>query len=145
MFNEIKHSYGVADAWEQTSQNLHRWVSMLSVAYALTRMLSVLASAQKNRSFIPLVQWRVNRPVTAGLIQMGLQLFFRQFSFVQLWEPKSKKFVSSNELKLKPAKTSTRFVMRVMTFVIHAELLQRAFLIYAIVPVGKFASRPSSQ
>jgi len=81
MFNEIKHSYGVADAWEQTSQNLHRWVSMLSVAYALTRMLSVLASAQKNRSFIPLVQWRVNRPVTAGLIQMGLQLFF---SAVQL-------------------------------------------------------------
>lgn len=99
MFNEIKHSYGVAEAWEQTSQNLHRWVSMLSVAYSLTRMLSVLASAQKNRGFVPLVQWRVNRPVTAGLIRMGLQLFFRRFSFVQLWEPKSKKFVLSNEPK----------------------------------------------
>lgn len=99
MFNEIKHSYGVADAWEQTGPNLHRWVSMLSIAYSLTRMLSVLASAQKNRGFVPLVQWRANRPVTAGLIRMGLQLFFRQFSFVQLWEPKSKKFVLSNEPK----------------------------------------------
>jgi len=99
-------SYGVAEAWEQISQNLHRWVSMLSVAYSLTRMLSVLASAQKNRGFVPLVQWRVNRPVTAGLIRMGLQLFFRQFSFVQLWEPKSKKFVLSNEPKRsKNAKT----------------------------------------
>lgn len=99
LFNEIKHSYGVGDAWEQTSQNLHRWVSMLCVAYSLTRMLSVLAGAQKNRNFAPLIQWRVNRPVTAGLIRMGLQLFFRQFSFVQLWEPKSKKFVLSNEPK----------------------------------------------
>lgn len=97
LFNEIKHRYGVAEAWEQTSANLHRWVSMLCVSYALTRMLSVLAIAPKNRTFVPFISWRVNQPITAGLIRIGLQLFFRQFSFSRLWEPKSKKLILPNE------------------------------------------------
>lgn len=91
MFNEIKHSYGVAQAWQQTSRNLHRWVSMLCVAYSLTRLLSVIAGAKKNQPLVPLIQWRVNRPITAGMLRKGLQFFFRHFSFCQLWEPKSKK------------------------------------------------------
>jgi hypothetical protein len=92
MFNEIKHGYGVAEAWERTSRNLHRWVSMLCVAYSLTRMLSLVGAARKHRKTMPLIQWRKNHPVTAGLVKMALVLFFRQFSFSRLWNPKSKKF-----------------------------------------------------
>ncbi len=91
MFNEIKNSYGVGEAWEQTSQNLHRWTSMLCASYTLTRMLSVIVGNKKNQNFTPLIQWRVNKPITAGLVRQGLDLFFRHFGFYRLWEPKSKK------------------------------------------------------
>ena len=91
MFNEIKHGYGVAQAWEQTSQNVHRWVSMLCVAYSLTRMLSLLAGSQQDETLIPFIPWRSNKAITAGIIRQGLQLFFRRYGFKRLWDQKSKK------------------------------------------------------
>ena len=93
MFNEIKHQWGVVRAWEQTTDSLHRWVSILCVSYTLTRMFSVLAASTKNRHCAPLIQWRVNKPVTAGLIRLGLKFYFRHFSFSQLWQPKSNKLI----------------------------------------------------
>lgn len=93
MFNEIKHSYGVAQAWEQTSQNVHRWVSMLCVAYSLTRMLSLLVTPSDDEKLIPFIQWRPNKAITAGMIRQGLQLFFRRYSFKWLWNQKSKKLI----------------------------------------------------
>jgi hypothetical protein len=93
MFNEIKHGYGVAEAWQQTSQALHRWVSMLCVAYSLTRMLSLIMGSGKNDNFVPFIQWRAKSVITAGLVRKGLQFFFRQFSFSQLWNLKSKKLL----------------------------------------------------
>ena len=96
MFNEIKHVYGVANAWEQTSRTLHRWVSMLCVSYALTRLLSLILASNKDQ-FVPFIQWRIKSVVTAGLVRKGLQFFFRQFTFSRLWEPKSKKLVLKNK------------------------------------------------
>jgi len=93
MFNEIKHGYGVAEAWQQTSQALHRWVSMLCVSYSLTRLLSLIMGSEKNDNFVPFIQWRAKSIMTAGLVRKGLQIFFRQFTFSQLWNPKSKKLV----------------------------------------------------
>ncbi len=86
MFNEIKHGYGVAQTWEQTIQNLHRWVSMLCVSYSVTRLLSLVAASKKNENFVPIIPWRVKSPITAGLVRIGLQLFFRHFTFYQLWD-----------------------------------------------------------
>ena len=91
MFNEIKHKWGIIHAWEQAPDCLHRWVSMLCVSYTLTRMFSMIAASTKNRRFVPVLQWRVNKPVTAGLIRLGLKFYFRHFSFSQLWDQKSKK------------------------------------------------------
>jgi len=91
MFNEIKNMYGVAHAWQQKSRTLHRWVSMICIAYSLTRMISLLAQSRKSQNVAPIIQWRVNKPITAGMITIGLQLFFRQFTFSRLWNQKSKK------------------------------------------------------
>ena len=91
MFNEIKHMFGVAQAWEQKSQALHRWVSMICVSYAINRLLSLIAQSKSFNNIVPLIQWRRKSVLTAGLIQMGLKIFFRHFSFVTLWNPKSKK------------------------------------------------------
>lgn len=93
MFNEIKHSYGVAQAWEQTRRSLHRWVSILCVAYTVTRMLALLAQTTKKQDVVHFIQWRVNKPITTGMVKMGLQLFFRRYSFSKLWNHKSKKLI----------------------------------------------------
>lgn len=99
MFNEIKNSFGLARAWERTSQTLHRWVSILCISYSLNRLLSVLAQASKHQNFVPLIQWRVNKPLTAGLLRKSLIFFFRHFTFLSLWEPKSKKLILPGQLK----------------------------------------------
>lgn len=94
MFNEIKHHYGVSQAWQRQNQALHRWVSMLTVAYSLTRMVSLIAAGSKTRQKrLPIIPWRKNKPITAGIVQMGLQLYFRQFTFRRLWNQKSKKLM----------------------------------------------------
>ena len=93
MFNEIKNMFGVAQAWQQKSQTLHRWVSMICIAYSLTRMISLLAQSNKSQTIAPIIQWRVNKPITAGMVTIGLQLFFRQFTFSRLWNQKSKKLI----------------------------------------------------
>ena len=93
MFNEIKHAYGVAEAWQQTSRALHRWVSMLCTAYSLTRMLSLIAAQERNKCFVPQVPWRAHSDITAGLVRLGILMFFRRFSFSVLWNPKCKKLV----------------------------------------------------
>lgn len=92
MFNEIKHAFGVAHAWQQKSRTLHRWVTILCVAYSLSRMLA-LVFGNKKENVVPNIAWRRKSPLTAGLMRKGIQLFFRRFTFSVLWEPKSKKLV----------------------------------------------------
>ncbi len=97
MFNEIKHFFGVAQAWQRSSRALHRWLSMISLAYALTRLLSMIMNTSKNRKSVPPIPWRKKSPVTAGLARMALQVFFRRFSFWTLWNPKCKKLDLEND------------------------------------------------
>lgn len=99
MFNEIKHAFGVAQAWQQKSRTLHRWVTILCVAYSLTRMLALIFGNKKNKSPVPHIAWRQKSPLTAGLMRKGIQLFFRRFTFTMLWDPKSKiLIVPKNEI-----------------------------------------------
>jgi hypothetical protein len=93
MFNEIKHAYGVAQTWQQKSRTLHRWVTMLCVAYSLSRMLALVFGNKKKENVVPYIAWRQKSPMTAGLMRKAIQLFFRRFTFSMLWEPKSKKLV----------------------------------------------------
>ena len=97
MFNEIKHSFGVAQAWQRSGRALHRWVSILSVAYALMRLLSLVMNTQKNKKALPPIPWRKNSPATAGLARTAVRLFFRRFGFRLLWRPKYKKLILENE------------------------------------------------
>jgi hypothetical protein len=93
MFNEIKHLFGLARAWEQTSRALHRWVSIICLSYAINRLLSLIAQSKNFKKITPFVQWRQNCVMTAGLIRMGLKILFRHFGFFELWDTKSKKLI----------------------------------------------------
>lgn len=97
MFNEIKHFFGVSQAWQRSSRALHRWLSMVSLAYALTRLLSLLMNTKKTRDSLPPIPWRRNSPATAGLTRLAIQVFFRRFGFGRLWSPKYKKLMLEKE------------------------------------------------
>ena len=97
MFNEIKNCFGIAQAWERSSRALHRWVAMICTSYAINRLMSVIAQSKNFKSIVPFIQWRKKSELTAGLIRMGLILFFRHFGFKVLWNPKSKKLIIPNQ------------------------------------------------
>jgi len=35
LFRNLKHGFGLKDAWQQSRQALMRWVTVLAVAYAI--------------------------------------------------------------------------------------------------------------
>jgi len=77
MFNVFRHSWGWIDVWQQSRQVLARWVQVLSVSYALVQLLVVYGGPIVS-SFAQLTPWRVQQPLTAGRIRLGLhQLFGR--------------------------------------------------------------------
>jgi hypothetical protein len=102
MFNEVKNAYGVASAWQQKERHLHRWVTMLGVAYSLTRMLSAILQNKTGQGLVPIIPWRNPKIVTAGLVAIGLKTFFRHFSFAGLWNQKSKKLILENQENFNP-------------------------------------------
>jgi len=53
----------------------------------------LIAQSKNFKKITPFVQWRQNCVMTAGLIRMGLKIFFRHFGFCELWNPKSKKLI----------------------------------------------------
>ena len=42
MFNQLKLSWGLKEAWQQTRQTLHRWVHLTLVGYGLIQLLGYL-------------------------------------------------------------------------------------------------------
>jgi hypothetical protein len=40
LFKDLKHGWGLKDAWQRSRQGLMRWVTILGVGYALTQMLA---------------------------------------------------------------------------------------------------------
>ncbi|WP_293649618.1 hypothetical protein [Thiolapillus sp.] len=41
MFNQLKLSWGLKEAWQQTRQTLHRWVHLTLVGYGLIHHVPV--------------------------------------------------------------------------------------------------------
>jgi hypothetical protein len=46
MFNQPKHAWGLQETWQQTQQVLHRWVQIVTLAYALPQLLALLPKGQ---------------------------------------------------------------------------------------------------
>lgn len=76
MFNQLKNRWGWKETWQQTRQVLHRWVQILSTAYALPLLLAHMGGheMQKLASLSP---WRAKRPITAGQVRHGLERILR--------------------------------------------------------------------
>jgi len=91
MFNQLKLSWGLKEAWQQTRQTLHRWVHITMVGYGLIQLLSCLDSPVV-KDLCDHSPWRRNTPQTAGQIRKGLVRIFRHVAIRGWWDRKGKKF-----------------------------------------------------
>ena len=91
MFNQVKNNWGWKEAWQQSRQVLHRWIEILSVAYAIPQLLALQRDPEVYflANFAP---WRAKQPITAGRVRLGLKIILEHFRVRTWWNPKSRKF-----------------------------------------------------
>ncbi len=95
MFNDLKNAWGMAKAWQQSRQVLHRWVQMIQVGFGLLQ----LASAQPVElmpEVLSVCPWRPDKPTTPGNIRRGIIDIFRHFRIDEWWDRKSRKITVPN-------------------------------------------------
>jgi DDE superfamily endonuclease len=76
LFKDMKHGWGLKDAWQRSRQGLMRWVTLLGVGYALTQMLAYSDPARLDGLAEP-APWRPQGTQTAGVIQAGIGRILR--------------------------------------------------------------------
>ena len=77
LFRNLKHGFGLKDAWQQSRQALMRWVTLLAVGYAIPQMLAFTDPARLAGLAQP-APWRAPGTRTAGLIQAGIARILRE-------------------------------------------------------------------
>ena len=76
LFKDLKHGWGLKDAWQRSRQVLMRWTTLLGVGYALTQMLAYTDPARLAGLAEP-APWRPPGTRTAGVIQAGIGRILR--------------------------------------------------------------------
>jgi hypothetical protein len=77
LFKDIKHGWGLKDAWQRSRQGLMRWVTLLGVGYALNQMLAFTDPARL-AGLAQAAPWRPPSTQTAGVIQAGIARILRE-------------------------------------------------------------------
>jgi hypothetical protein len=77
LFKNLKHGWGLKDAWQQSRQALMRWVTVLAAGYAINQMLAFTDPARLAGLAKP-APWRAPGTRTAGLIQAGIARILRE-------------------------------------------------------------------
>jgi len=98
MYNSLKNGVGMKDVWQQSRQTLHRWVQILSTAFAITQMMAVHDPAVALQLAV-IAPWRRERHPTAGMVKRGLANLFRNVSISALWDRKRRKFENAEPNK----------------------------------------------
>jgi hypothetical protein len=76
LFKDMKHGWGLKDAWQRSRQGLMRWVTLLGVGYAFTQILAYTDPARLAGLAEP-APWRPPGTQTAGVIQAGIARILR--------------------------------------------------------------------
>ena len=91
LFHELKQSWGMKEAWQQTRQVLSRWIHITSVGYGLIQLLAIVGGDSVNE-LSRISPWRSGQPITAGRIRQGLVNELRNVSIRGWWNPTCRKF-----------------------------------------------------
>jgi len=76
LFKDMKHGWGLKDAWQRSRQGLMRWTTLLGVGYAPTQTLAYTDPARLDGLAEP-APWRPPGTQTAGVIQAGIGRILR--------------------------------------------------------------------
>jgi DDE family transposase len=77
LFKDMKHGWGLKEAWQRSRQGLMRWVTVRAVGYALTQILAYTNPACLAGLARP-APWRRPGTQTAGVIQAGIARILRE-------------------------------------------------------------------
>ena len=77
LFKNMKHGWGLKDAWQRSRQGLMRWVTLLAAGYAINQMLAFTDPARLAGLAEP-TPWRPPGTRTAGVIQAGIARILRE-------------------------------------------------------------------
>jgi len=91
LFFELKHHWGLRDAWQQSRQALMRWVTILALGFALNQVLSCTDPARLNR-MAQAAPWRRPGTITAGIIRTGWNRIIQGIGIQTIFAAKSEKF-----------------------------------------------------
>ena len=95
MFNQLKCSWGMKEAWQQTRQTLHRWVHITMAGFGLIQLLGYV-NTQSVQALCQHSPWRRDHPTTAGQIRKGLVMIFRHVNVRRWWNRTCNKFEPPN-------------------------------------------------
>lgn len=99
MFCEVKNTFGLRNTWQQTRRTLQRWVQILSIAYALPRLLAFyLEGTAAGKSLLS--PWRFNQRLTAGQVRIWLKKIFLDIRIRGCWDVKSRIFMLPDKVML---------------------------------------------
>ena len=88
-FNELKNTFGLKQAWQQSRKALIRWATFISIAHGLAALTSLIFS--KDLAEISPIPWRKGKPMTAGWAARALGSIFRNVDLSSLASLTSKK------------------------------------------------------
>ena len=77
LFKDMKHGWGLKEAWQRSRQGLMRWVTVRAVGYALSQMLAYTNPARLE-GLARSAPWRPPGTQTAGVIQAGIARILRE-------------------------------------------------------------------
>lgn len=103
MFHDIKHRFGLHNAWQQSRQSLARWTTLISLAYGLPRLMALWLGPQRGAQIYP-IPWRRLRPVTAGWVATGIAEYFRHIDVRVSWDRKHRKLILTRDHSWPPQK-----------------------------------------
>lgn len=91
VFNEMKNSWGLKNAWQQQRETLLRWVHLIHVAYGITQLLRFQMPTAMNE-LTGILPWRKKVFITNGLMRTFLQMNIQGLKIRDCWDKNAKIF-----------------------------------------------------
>ena len=95
-FNDIKNTFGLAKAWQQTKKAFARWRCLICIAYGICSYCS-LFFGQRLADIVP-IPWRKGHSMTPGWARKVLDRIFRYFPVRLCWDRTLQKMIIPEEL-----------------------------------------------
>ena len=95
-FNDIKNSFGLSQAWQQTRNVFARWRCFICLAYGICALAALLFGGRLSELFP--IGWRKGQPMTAGWASNVLDRIFRHFNVRSCWDRTLQKMILPQSL-----------------------------------------------